>query len=91
MGKIQIRQRHEKDDAEVRELAESLACKLEREYQLQTKWQGDQVTFKRSGLSGAMTLSPGAVDIELKTGMMMSAFSGTIERELKKALAEKLA
>ena len=90
MAKIEISKQHRKSEAQVHELCEQLAKVLEQKYQLKYRWQDDCLQFKRSGISGQLTLRPGEVHITVKTGPMMSIFSSSIERELKQQLAEQL-
>lgn len=91
MPKIKVHKKHNKNADQTRELAEQLAQSLQQKYQMDYQWQGDTLNFKRQGISGDLELHPGEIRIVLKTGIMMTAFTGTIETELNKALDKYLA
>lgn len=90
MANIHVRQTHNKSEPELRKIAEELADKLDREFQLKSKWNGKTLDFKRSGLHGSLILSETEVSISLKLGIMMSTFSGRIKKELAQALKDTL-
>lgn len=91
MPKIKVHKKHNKDVEQTRELAEQLARSLQQKYQMDYQWRGDTLNFKRQGISGDLELHPGEIRIALTTGLMMAAFTGTIEAELNKALDKYLA
>lgn len=91
MANIHLRQGHHKSEKEVRRIADQLANHLSKEYQLSSKWNGNTLEFKRSGLHGSLILGDSEVTISLKLGILMSTFSGRIEKELAKSLKDTLA
>lgn len=92
MANVVIKQPHNKDDDEVRTIVEEVEHTLASEYDLSTRWNGDDcVEFKRSGLSGKLTMEPGCVVIKMKLGMMLGMYSRKIQTELEKIVSEKLA
>jgi putative polyhydroxyalkanoate system protein len=91
MANIHVRQQHNKSEQEVRQIADQLARKLDSKYQLSSKWNGNTLEFKRSGLHGSLIIGASEVSISLKLGMMMSAFAGKIKNELAKSLKDTLA
>ena len=50
----------------------------------------DVVHFERSGVKGQMRVSGDQFDLEVKLGMMMSAFKPVIEAEIRKHLGKLL-
>ena len=70
MSKVVIKQKHNKDEDEVRQIVEEVEQKLAADYDLKTRWNGDAVEFKRSGLTGELSMEPGCVVIKLKLGMI---------------------
>ena len=59
-----------------------------------TLQQGDHediIQFERMGVNGQMTVTPDTFGLEVKLGMMMSAFKPLIESEVDKNLASILA
>jgi putative polyhydroxyalkanoate system protein len=90
MANIHLKQTHNKSESELRKIADELAEKLTEKFQLKSKWNGNTLEFKRSGLHGSLILSDTEVSISLKLGIMMSTFAGTIKKELAQSLKETL-
>lgn len=91
MANVHLKQSHNKPGNELRVIADELADKLGKKYQLKSKWHGNTLEFKRSGLHGSLILSDTEVSISLKLGMMMSTFARTIKKELAQSLKDALA
>lgn len=92
MSTISIKQSHNKTLGEVRELADSLAKKLEERYQLTPNWVSDNaVELTRQGVTGLLEFDEHAVNVNIKLGLMMSALKSVISTEVERALREKLA
>ncbi len=90
MANIHLKQTHNKSEPELRKIADELADKLSSKFQLTSKWNGNTLDFKRSGLHGSLILSETEVSISLKLGIMMSTFASTIKKELAQSLKETL-
>ena len=92
MSTISLRQSHKKTPAEMRTMIRQLAAKLEEKYQLKAHWlNDDEVEVQRAGVKGRSSLVPSEVRVEIKLGLMMRAFKSTLETEISRAMAEKLA
>lgn len=92
MSNISLRQRHNKNPDELRELISQMAKKLDERYQITSRWlNDDQVEVARSGIKGRITLSDNEVKVDIKLGLMMGAFKSKIESEISRSMAEKLA
>ncbi|UVE18242.1 polyhydroxyalkanoic acid system family protein [Pseudomonas sp. LS44] len=91
MARITIERPHSLGRAAARERAEQLAERLARQYQVSYRWNGDTLEFKRSGADGSIEVGEDRVRVELKLGLLLSAMSGTIKREIETTLDEKLA
>jgi putative polyhydroxyalkanoate system protein len=48
--------------------------------------EADTITFERMGVNGVMTVTGTNFDLNIKLGMMMSAFKPMIEGEIRKNL-----
>jgi putative polyhydroxyalkanoate system protein len=89
---ISLRQRHNKSPDELRELIKQMAATLEERYQLSSRWlNDDEVEVTRSGIKGRITLGAAEVKVDIKLGLMMAAFKSTIESEISRSMAKKLA
>jgi putative polyhydroxyalkanoate system protein len=65
---------------EVRVAAEELAHKLEIEYGVRARWQGDTVTMRGNGVDGRLEIDEEAVHVNVSLGLMASMFEGPIRR-----------
>ena len=91
MSNISLRQRHNKNPEELRELIRQMAVKLEERYQLSSRWlNNDELEVARSGVKGRITLGADEVKVDIKLGLMMGAFKSTIQNEISRSMAEKL-
>lgn len=91
MSTISVTQPHNKSVTDVRELVESLAQKLDERYQLKSRWSGDrQVELTRSGVTGLLEFDDREVRVNIKLGLMMSAFKSVIRDEVERAMRDKL-
>lgn len=71
-----------------RKTAEKLAEKLEKDFQLDSQWVGNQLKFTRSGVKGALDVTDKEVSIEISLGFMLKAFKGKIQSEIDQNLAK---
>lgn len=77
-----------KDD--IREKLGEVMGKVEKKFDLEGSWSGDNYMFKRSGVDGKAVIQDGKVVVDIKLGMLLSALKGKIESELKSKLQEGL-
>ncbi len=75
---------------DVRDAATGLAERLEKDHQLQSKWQGDSVTIKGKGINGSLDFHDGQIDIYVKLGMMTSMFAPVLKKEMQRYLDENI-
>ncbi|WP_269618399.1 polyhydroxyalkanoic acid system family protein [Zhongshania sp. BJYM1] len=91
MSNISLRQRHNKNPDELRDLIKQMATKLEERYQISSRWlSNDEVEVVRSGIKGLITLGEQEVKVDIKLGLMMGAFKSKIQSEISRSMAEKL-
>jgi putative polyhydroxyalkanoate system protein len=86
MADISIKRAHHTTIAEARKMAEKVAVKLEKDYQLKSTWAGEVMHFTRSGVNGALTITPKELHIDIKLGFLAGAFKGTIADGVEKNL-----
>ena len=91
MGTISLTQKTSKSLDEVKQIAESLAGDLKQKFDIDSKWIGERaMEFQRKGLQGSLQVVDEAVKIDMRLGMMLSAFSTRIKTELQREMAERL-
>lgn len=88
---ITVQRDHQLSLATVRETADDLAAGLRKRFGGSYGWQGDELSYKRSGVDACIRCSSEdiIVDVKLK-GLMMSALRGAIEAEIKSGLDKYL-
>ncbi|HRH18168.1 MAG TPA: polyhydroxyalkanoic acid system family protein [Aquabacterium sp.] len=90
MSDIKLQQSHALGLDKARELTrqwvDDATQKLGLSCQVTLGDEQDTVTFERSGVKGTMQVSGSSFDLQVKLGMMMSAFKPMIEAEVTKNL-----
>jgi putative polyhydroxyalkanoate system protein len=71
---------------EVREAAEGLAASLERQHGVRSRWEGDSVRIKGSGVDGLMSFHDGLIDVSVRLGLLASMFEPVLKEEVKRYL-----
>jgi putative polyhydroxyalkanoate system protein len=56
---------------------------------MQHQWDGDTLTFNRSGVDGKIKLSPKKLHVTAKLGFLVSMLKDSIESEIRRVLDEK--
>ncbi len=75
---------------DVREVALGLAERLKKDHAIRSKWQGDSVSIKGSGIDGSLDFHDGQIDIHVKLGMMTSMFAPVLKKEMQRYLDENI-
>jgi putative polyhydroxyalkanoate system protein len=83
---ISIKRAHGGTLADARKMADKVAVKLEKDYQLKSSWAGDVMNFTRSGVNGTLVISAKDLKIDIKLGFLASAFKTTIADAVEKNL-----
>ncbi|SEM97612.1 putative polyhydroxyalkanoic acid system protein [Luteibacter sp. UNCMF331Sha3.1] len=91
MAKIDIRRPHGKTIAEARAVVDKVAARMNEKLGTEGGWQGDTFQFARSGVKGAIAVSPADVHVTAELGMLLSPMKGMIENEIRQKLDEHFA
>ena len=86
MSDVHARKEHNLSLDEAKQTAQKLAEQLEKEFQLQSTWQGNTLNFTRSGVKGKLDVTDKDVSIDISLGFMLKAFKGKIQSEIDKNL-----
>ena len=84
MALIAIAKKHALSHQKARAAAEKIAVDLNQRFELDYAWKGDDIEFKRTGLSGALHVGKDTVRLDCKLGLMLSLLKPTIEAEVHK-------
>ncbi|MDB5743945.1 MAG: polyhydroxyalkanoic acid synthase [Polaromonas sp.] len=95
MADIQIARQHSLGLSEARKLAFQWARQVEKEFDMQCTYQegtaSDLVNFSRSGVTGTLTVTHNAFELNARLGFLLGAFKDRIEAEIVKNLDALLA
>jgi putative polyhydroxyalkanoate system protein len=88
MADITIHQNHQLTAGKARAAAEKVADEMASEFDMAIDWQGDVLSFKRSGVSGTLTLLDQAAQLDITLGFMLKAFAPKIEEKVSENMAK---
>lgn len=91
MSDIHARKTHNLSLEEARKTAQKLADQLQKEFQVDSKWQGNTLNFTRSGVKGTLDVTEQEVVLDISLGFMLKAFKGKIQAEIDKNLGTMFA
>ena len=90
MADIHIQRQHGMSLAQARKTAFKWAEQAEEKFDMECTYQEgstlDEVSFKRSGVTGTLTVSKDAFELKAKLGFLLGAFKDKIEGEIVKNL-----
>jgi len=89
MSSIKLQYPHALPQAQAHTAARHIADALKARFGVSCDWQGDCGVFKRAGVDGTITLTPGEVQVTVKLGFPLSLMQGRIESEIRRVLQEK--
>lgn len=82
MADITIIHDHTLSMADARQAAQKVADQMVADYEMVASWDGDVLTFKRSGVSGTLALETGRAQLDIELGFMLKAFASKIEEQV---------
>lgn len=86
MSDIHAHKTHNLSLDEAKKTAQALADQLQKEFQLDSQWQGDTLLFTRSGVKGKLDVTDKDVSLDISLGFMLKAFKGKIQAQIDKNL-----
>ena len=89
MSRIDIRHAHSLPKAQARKAVEEVAKKLAEKFDMAYCWEGDTLSFSRSGVDGHIALEPKGLHVHAKLGFLTAMFKDPIESEIKRVLKER--
>ena len=86
MATIQLEKETKLSKEEIKSKVEEIAKSLKEKYGVKGEWQGDNYSIKASGVDGKIVVEDGKIKVDIKLGILVSAFKGKIESALKETL-----
>jgi putative polyhydroxyalkanoate system protein len=84
MAVIAIAKKHHLSHKKAKEAARKVADDLNARFDLEYTWNGDEIEFRRPGLTGALHVGKDAVRLDCELGFMLSLLKPAIEAEVHK-------
>lgn len=84
MADIEIRKSFTMPIAKARKAAQTIAEDLSSQYSIAYTWNGDVLTFHKSGLKGELRLAPKKIEIDISLGLVMRMFKEPMRAEIEK-------
>ena len=91
MADISITQKHHLSHKKAQAAANKVANHLAEKYDMESEWNGDVLTFKRSGVSGTLALLATEATLQITLGFLFKAFASTIEAQVHKNMEKVFA
>lgn len=88
MSDISISQVHHLSRSKARVAAQKVADLLAEEYDLATAWDGDVLTFNRSGVSGTLALHDKLAQMDITLGFLLKAFAPKISAQVEESMGK---
>lgn len=86
MATVEVTREHTLGKDVAKERAQTMADKLAAKLGAECTWQGDELTFQRSGVDGSILVADDSVSVTVKLGMMLTPMAGMVKGEIDKAL-----
>lgn len=90
MASISIVRKHQLSHKKAKDVAEKIARGLNKRFNLDYVWEGDDIEFERPGVSGTMHVAKDKLTLDVTLGFLLSALKPTIEREINAQLDQLL-
>ncbi len=82
MADISIKREHQLSLQQSREAAQHVAAKMAADFDMTTQWNGDVLSFRRSGVAGTLALREKEAQIDITLDFLFKAFAATLEEKV---------
>ena len=89
MAIIDIRRKHDRSVKDAKAAVERVAKAIAKEYGIAHKWDGNALTFSRTGVAGTISVAKQEVHVHAELGFLMGALKPVIEREIVRQLDDE--
>jgi putative polyhydroxyalkanoate system protein len=86
VSNIMVRRRHGLDPKKAKSAAEKIARDMKSRFDLDYAWQGDQIVFRRPGLSGVLQVGKTELRLDVELSFLLTPLRGPIEQAIHKEL-----
>ncbi len=82
MPDISITQAHAMSLATARAAAQKVADRMAQDYEISSEWDGDVLSFRRSGVNGTLAVGAHDARLDITLGFMLKGFAGAIQEKV---------
>jgi putative polyhydroxyalkanoate system protein len=90
MSDIKLVRKHSLPIAQAKRIAQKAADDLASEYDLDSEWDGDVLSFSRSGVDGEMIVTTSEIRLNVRLGFLLKAFKQKLQQHVEHRLDELL-
>ncbi len=88
MSRIDIKREHGKNLDAAQQIADNIAADLAEKFHIEYGWDGDELVFSRTGVSGSIQVDDSVIHIQAQLGFFLSYLRPAIEKEINRYLEE---
>jgi putative polyhydroxyalkanoate system protein len=81
LSDIIITQAHQLSPQQARDAAQQVADRMAEEFEMTLQWQGDVLSFERSGVSGSLAVGAAEARLQIRLGGFFQMFAGKVEEK----------
>jgi putative polyhydroxyalkanoate system protein len=81
LSDILITQPHQLSLQQARDAAQQVAERMAEEFDMTLQWQGDLLSFERSGVSGSLAVGTAEAKLQITLGLFFQVFAAKIEEK----------
>jgi putative polyhydroxyalkanoate system protein len=89
MARLSIARKHQLSHKKAKDAAQKVADDLKARFELTYAWRGNEIEFKRPGLSGKMHVGKDEVRLDCELGLMLSLLRPVLEAEIDKEFRQR--
>ena len=82
MPTISIARKHSLTHKKAKEVAEKIAKDLNKRFELDYEWNGNQIDFERPGVSGSMVVGKDKIALDVNLGWLLTPLKPLFEKEI---------
>jgi len=87
---MRIKRSHTLGIEEAKRRVDLIAADLAGRFNLRSRWEGDQLRVKGSGVDGRLLVEQSSVELRVRLGLALKLLEGPIHAEIKRSMAEHL-
>ena len=89
MPHIDIRRKHGFTLHKARNAVNKTAAAIGEKFEIESRWSGNTLNFRRAGVTGAIHVSDGEIHVVAELGFLLGMLKPAIEREIEQRLDEE--